>query len=112
MNIQINQQGDGSIVSGRAKLLLSHPNTMCGLGGSLALPFLAFCLAGTATSADEPKLEPIVVGQPVRLEVFPATINLSGPRSRMQLVVTGHYADGSVQDLTRACQFASTDTRI
>ena len=30
----------------------------------------------------------------------------------MQLVVTGFYADGQVQDLTRAAQFASSDAAI
>src|SRR5918994_4563480 len=43
-----------------------------------------------------------------RIEVFPASLKLVGPRSRMQLVVTGHYADGSVRDLTRDSQFATT----
>src|SRR5213595_1412593 len=52
------------------------------------------------------------VGSPVRIEVFPAALQLQGPRSRKQLVVTGYYADGSVQDLTRACQFASTAADI
>jgi Protein of unknown function (DUF1549)/Protein of unknown function (DUF1553) len=62
--------------------------------------------------ADEPKLETIHVGKPIRLEVFPAAVKLAGPQSRMQLVVTGHYADGSIQDLTRASQFASTAADI
>jgi len=62
--------------------------------------------------ADEPKLEAVHVGEPVRIEVFPPAVKLSGPRSRMQLIVTGHYADGSVQDLTRATQFASTAADI
>ena len=35
----------------------------------------------------------------VRIEVFPPAIKLVGPRSRMQVVVTGHYADGGVKDL-------------
>jgi hypothetical protein len=62
--------------------------------------------------ADERALEPINVGTPVRLEVFPAAVKLVGPRSRMQLVVTGHYADGTLQDLTRAAQFATSNAAI
>jgi Protein of unknown function (DUF1549)/Protein of unknown function (DUF1553) len=70
--------------------------------------FLAACGGASFILAEEPVLEPIAVGVPLRLEVFPPVIKLSGPRSRAQLVVTGHYADGSVQDLTRASQFATT----
>src|SRR4051812_9213890 len=69
-------------------------------------------LAFATVWADEPKLEPIEVGQPVRVEVFPPAVKLFGPESRMQLIATGHYADGSVQDLTRASQFASTAANV
>ncbi|MFO0871819.1 MAG: DUF1549 domain-containing protein [Pirellulales bacterium] len=55
------------------------------------------------------KLEPIVVGTPQRIEVFPAAVKLAGVRQRMQLVVTGYYADGTLQDLTRAAQFSSSN---
>src|SRR3989442_688272 len=41
-----------------------------------------------------------VVGQPVGLDVQPATVTLTGPRSMQQLVVTGRYPDGTVRDLT------------
>lgn len=43
------------------------------------------------------------IGQPTGLVVQPAAINLSGPKSTLQLVVTGKYADGSVRDLTAFC---------
>jgi hypothetical protein len=70
----------------------------------------AACLLLTSAGirADEMALQPIVVGQPVRIEVFPPALKLNGPRSGGQLIVTGIYADGSVQDLTRASDFAST----
>src|SRR5262245_312503 len=68
--------------------------------------------AANLCAADEPALEPVQIGQPTRIEVFPPAVKLPGPRSRMQLVVTGHYADGSVQDLTRASQFASTSADV
>src|SRR4051812_13531601 len=67
---------------------------------------------GPALHADEGAQDSLQVGSPTRVEVFPKALKLSGPRSRMQLVVTGHYADGSVQDLTRASQFASTSADI
>jgi hypothetical protein len=49
-------------------------------------------------------LQPVVVGRPERIEVLPAAVALSSPLHKVQLVVTGVYADGSVQDLTRAAQ--------
>lgn len=82
--------------------------TQCLLGWLL----FALCDWTLASAADEPTLAPIEVGQPTRIEVFPAAVKLSGPRSRMQLVVTGHYADGSVQDLTRACLYVTSDPGV
>lgn len=72
------------------------------------------CSASLATAlfAQEPALEPVNVGTPARLEIFPASIKLTGPRSRMQIVVTGYYADGSIQDLTRASQVSLGDAAI
>ena len=76
-----------------------------------ALLACALGIAGTNCFAEEPP-EPINVGTPTKIEVFPAAIKLQGPRRQMQLVVTGFYADGQVQDLTRAAQFASSDAAI
>lgn len=75
-----------------------------------ALAFLA--LAASVAVAEEPKLESINVGQPQRIEVFPVAVKFTGLRQQMQLVVTGHYADGSMQDLTRAAQFATSDEKL
>lgn len=58
------------------------------------------------------KLEPVVVGTPESIEVFPASFALNGGRERVQLVVTGKYADGTVQDLTRVAQFAPASPGI
>lgn len=86
----------------------SAPPRLC-----VSIPFIVLCAAAScAVAADELPLEPINVGQPVRLEVFPPAIQLVDPRSRMHLVVTGHYADGSVQDLTRAAQFATSNAAV
>jgi hypothetical protein len=54
----------------------------------------------------------VEVGQPTRIEVFPAAVKLKGRRSKAQLVVTGHYADGTVRDLTHVAQMAATDSAI
>jgi hypothetical protein len=61
---------------------------------------------------DELKLEPVNIGQPTRLEVFPPQFKLIGAGATAQLVVTGHYADGSVQDLTRAVTITSTQPAV
>ncbi|MBI1902063.1 MAG: hypothetical protein HYS13_13250, partial [Planctomycetia bacterium] len=52
------------------------------------------------------------VADDIRLEVYPPQFRLDGPRARMQLVVTGVAADGSVQDLTREATLASSDERV
>src|SRR5688500_2368342 len=80
----------------------------------LGLVAVSLVAASPAISsrAEEGGLEPINVGTPARIEVFPAAVKLVGPRSRMQLVVTGHYADGTLQDLTRAAQFATNNAAI
>ncbi|NBV25101.1 MAG: DUF1553 domain-containing protein [Proteobacteria bacterium] len=57
-------------------------------------------------------LQPIVVGKPLRLEVHPSTITLGSPQQRAQVVVTGVYADGSVQDLTRAATYTLSDAKL
>ena len=74
---------------------------LCGLLLSLSTAWL--------TAAE---LEPVQVGAPVKLEVFPTQVKLSGQRQRQQLVVTGHYADGAVQDLTRVAEFVPSATNI
>lgn len=73
---------------------------------------VALAVAIGLTRADDFKLEPVQVGEPQRIEVFPPVVNLAGIREQMQLVVTGFYADGSVQDLTRAAEFSSTNAEV
>jgi hypothetical protein len=62
--------------------------------------------------ADEQPAEPIVVGTPQRIEVFPTRFKLDAARRDLHVAVTGFYADGSVQDLTRAAQFTSTNDKV
>lgn len=58
------------------------------------------------------KLETINIGQPQRLDVFPTSIKFTGKRQQIQMIVTGVYADGTVQDLTRVAQFASSNPAV
>ncbi len=67
-----------------------------------------FCLAGLVFIAPGAAREPAVV----RLEMQPPEIVLSSPWDRVQLVVTGHCADGSVVDLTNGALVASNDARV
>jgi hypothetical protein len=66
---------------------------------SLAIAFCAAVPASASVPTDA-AAKAKVIGQPTSLRVQPATILLNGPRAQQQLVVTGHYADGTVRDLT------------
>lgn len=71
-----------------------------------------------ALAADEPAPEIVkgrpddVVGAPVKLVIEPDQLVLSGARSARQLLATGHYADGTVRDLTRSVRFESSDEKL
>ncbi|HVX61350.1 MAG TPA: DUF1549 domain-containing protein, partial [Pirellulales bacterium] len=65
-----------------------------------------------ARADDEQKLEPISVGAPERIEVFPAQFKLGSTRAEMHLAVTGYYPGGGVQDLTRAAEIISTNEQV
>ena len=58
------------------------------------------------------KLESVQVGTPERIEVYPSAIALAGVREKSQVVVTGFYADGSIQDLTRVATYSSTNKDV
>jgi hypothetical protein len=47
-----------------------------------------------------------IVGKPTRLVVEPPAIVLRGPRAMSQLLVSGHYGDGLVRDLTLFCNYS------
>lgn len=59
-------------------------------------------IASPPTSAAE---KAAAIGQPKSISTHPAKINLAGPRSTQQLVITGHYLDGSIRDLTPFAAF-------
>ncbi len=87
-------------------------------GWSMGWIFCATAMAALAGPAwGEPaqagaELLPVEVGQPERIEVFPSEVRLDSPRREMHLVVTGVYADGRVQDLTRAAEFRSSAAEV
>lgn len=67
---------------------------------------LGCCVLGSSAFAAVPEKaaeRAKAIGQPTGLVVQPAAVSLSGPKSTLQLVVTGKYADGSVRDLTAFC---------
>ena len=67
----------------------------------IAFLFLSAQLVfGESAQHDETDLPitPIQVGTPERIEVSPSEFTISP----LQLVVTGHYANGEIADLTRA----------
>lgn len=48
-----------------------------------------------------------------RIQVFPENLAfLDGPRSTQQIVVVGHYGDGSQQDLTQRVQYSTADDQV
>lgn len=64
---------------------------------------VAFGLVGSSVFAGPPRTgdeQAALIGQPNKVTVLPEAVRLNGPRDVAQLVVTGHYADGSQRDLT------------
>ena len=64
----------------------------------------AMMLQAVPTLAADAQLE--------RIEVYPAEVRLAGVREQAQLIVTGHYADGSIQDLTRAAAISTANAEV
>jgi hypothetical protein len=73
------------------------------------LAALSLCTLAIAAPLAAENLEPIQVGTPQRIEVFPTEIKVANSHEPRHIVVTGHYADGTLQDLTRAAEFSSTN---
>ena len=77
----------------------------------ILLTSLALVLAsGTLLAADD--LEEIKLSKVDRVEVFPSEYELTGVRQRLQLVVTAHHRDGTLQDATRVAKFSSSDPQV
>jgi hypothetical protein len=73
---------------------------------SAVLGLILVALPSPAGPPDGGRGKALLVGAPVALVVQPASVTLDGPRDVRQLVVTGRYADGSVRDLTAACDIS------
>jgi hypothetical protein len=58
------------------------------------------------------KTESVGIGEPTRLEIYPRRFRLGAKRRSVQLVVTGHYADGTTRDLTRDCRWKIADESV
>ena len=80
------------------------------VAGILLSGFSLLVLPGSVAQADE--LAPVEIGKPARIEVYPTSVQLTSSRQFRHLVVTAHYADGQVQDITRAAEFASTNPQV
>ena len=76
----------------------------------LCLPILT--MAAETESIQDVELEPIVVGAPQRIEVMPAQVKFDTRRQHMHLLVTGHYLDEQLQDLTRVAEYSSSDDSV
>jgi hypothetical protein len=68
--------------------------------------------AAAPAAAPGDVLEPINIGAPQAIDVFPASFKLETPRRIMHVLVTGKYADGATQDLTRVAQFTSSNPQV
>jgi hypothetical protein len=67
------------------------------LGGLVLALLVVPAVAAVPTDAVK---RAALVGQPASVSVQPSSITLAGPRAMQQVIVTGHYADGTVRDLT------------
>lgn len=75
---------------------------------------LAVALVATVSSAHaaEDAVPELVIGAPVRIDVFPSQVKLGSSRRTMHLVVTGVYDDGDVQDLTSVAALESLNPAV
>jgi hypothetical protein len=81
------------------------------VGGALT-GLLLIALGTSASRAGEDADRQSLIGSPTKVTIGPENPPLAGRRATRQLIVTGHYADGSVRDLTRALSWTSLDPQI
>ena len=75
----------------------------------IKLLLLAVLAVSGVVVAAEPSSKSDAIGRPVSIDVVPGTFRLDGPRATQQLLVTGHYADGSLRDLTGLADFQASN---
>ncbi len=76
------------------------------------LALLTILLATTGMAAADQPDAASQIGTPAALAIEPTTINLIGPRSRQQLLVTGKYAGDEVRDLTGLIPVGSSNLAV
>ena len=69
-------------------------------------------LAVPVHAVDPSELLPVEIGKPARIEVHPGSIKLTSSRQFRQLVVTAHYANGQLQDITRVAEIVSSNPQV
>ncbi|MBI1913508.1 MAG: DUF1553 domain-containing protein [Planctomycetes bacterium] len=74
---------------------------------TLSLAALAFSLGLQSAQADAP---PSAALQSLR--VYPAKVELIGPRAEQHLGVLGEYTDGQMRELTRGARFTSSNSKV
>ncbi|MSU78661.1 MAG: DUF1553 domain-containing protein [Gemmataceae bacterium] len=90
-----------------------QPRIRLGLAGALLvlLPLIA-----TAQTFDPKQGKAVVANPPTavlrKLTVFPATMELVGPRDEHRIGVLGEYADGRSWEWTRSAKYASANAKI
>lgn len=55
------------------------------------------------------RIEPVFLGTPERIEVFPDSIQLGSRRATMKPIVTAHYGDGWLQDVTAVASLSTSN---
>jgi Protein of unknown function (DUF1553)/Protein of unknown function (DUF1549) len=77
----------------------------------LRLPVTALLIIGLATTSPY-ALMAGPVGTPIRLSINPNQITFTHGGDGHRLIVTGHFADGSERDLTRAASYTSGNSVV
>ncbi|MBX3451102.1 MAG: DUF1553 domain-containing protein [Planctomycetaceae bacterium] len=58
------------------------------------------------------RLDPATEPDLVRVETLPKTLTLSSPADTQQILVLGHFSDGTVRDLTQLAEFTSSSEAV
>lgn len=77
-----------------------RPIRLFAIVGATLLAWEPVASAATAAGAGRPEL--------VRIEVFPESLRLTGPRDRRQLIITGYDSAGNARDLTHQAHIESS----
>jgi hypothetical protein len=87
---------------GRSRLIRARGR----LALSVLISSLAIAAAVRAAPPSDNDSKSQLVGKPASLAVQPSAMNLIGPKSTQQIVVTASYSEGAPRDLTAFCDFS------